>query len=233
MGFLDSMKKGTARAQLEADKLIRINRVQGQISGLKQQIRQKTHLLGEKSLELYRAEQLAEPDLMVICEGIVVLEEEIAEKEAQIETIKQESLPEEPEEIEAAPTTYGHVCPQCEISLPEEAVFCPNCGSKAVDVLPPAAATTTARCTNCGAVLSEGTVFCPQCGTKIEKEPKTVEPARAVCPECQNPLPEDAVSCPECGIRVGASEASTPKGVAVFEDEKEFTPSEDRSSAGG
>lgn len=218
MEFLESMRKGAARAQLETEKLLRINRVQREINALKQRIRQRTLQLGEKSLELYRAEELSESALIAICEGIVTLEKEIAEKEVEIEAIRLESLP---EEIVAAPATYGHLCPQCKISLPEEAVFCPNCGSKAVDVPPPAGPSMAAQCTNCGAMLLEDAVFCPQCGTKVERKPEAVEPSGAVCSECGSPLKEDAVFCPNCGTKVPEAQAQAPKPEDVTVPEEE------------
>jgi len=215
MEFLDSIKKGAARAQLETEKRLRINRVQREIDALNQQIRQRTLQLGEKALELYRAGELPEPDLVAICKGIVVLNKEIAEKEAQIEAIRLESLP---EEMAAVPATYGHLCPQCRISLPEEAGFCPRCGSRAVDISPPSVPSMAAKCTNCGAMIPEDATFCPQCGMKVERKPKIVETSGVVCSECGSPLEEGAVFCPQCGTKVERKpEAAEPLGAVCSE----------------
>jgi RNA polymerase subunit RPABC4/transcription elongation factor Spt4 len=218
MGFLDSLRKGADRAQLEANKLVRINRVQSQINTLKQQIQQRIVQLGEKTLELHRTKQLSEPDLVALCEGIIALEKEITEKEAEIEAIKQEVLP---EGVAAAPATYGHICPQCKINLPQEADFCPNCGSKAVDIPPPTpiAATTVVKCTNCGATLVEGAKFCLECGTKVEIEQQVTQLPGQVCPECQSFLPEGAVFCPNCGAKVGEEPTPVSKTTDASEAE--------------
>ncbi|MBL7209069.1 MAG: zinc-ribbon domain-containing protein [Dehalococcoidia bacterium] len=223
MEFLESIRKGAARAQLETEKRLRINRVQREIDALNQQIRQRTLQLGEKALELYQAGELPEPDLVAICKGIVILKKEIAEKEAQIEAIRLESLP---EEMVAVPATYGHLCPQCRISLPEEAGFCPHCGSRAIDVPPPSVPSMAAKCTNCGAMIPEDAAFCPQCGMKVERKPEAVEPLGAVCSECGSPLEEDAVFCPDCGTKVPEAQAPKPKDVSIPE-EKGSTTSEE------
>jgi RNA polymerase subunit RPABC4/transcription elongation factor Spt4 len=210
------MRKGASRAQLEADKLLRINRVQSQINALKQQTQQRTVQLGEKALELYRVGQLTEHDLVTSCESIVALEKEIAVKETQIEAIKRESLPEEEAVVSSA---YGHLCPQCKISLPEEAVFCPNCGSKTVDISPPATAITAAKCTNCGAALLTEAAFCPQCGAKVEREHEATESGGTVCSECQSFFPEGAIFCPNCGNKVGEEPTPVSKTTNTSEAE--------------
>lgn len=96
-GFLDRLKKGADRAAFEAERLRRIASVRFEINALKGQVKQNRQSLGIKALELFDADQLTQPELLEICEQIAVLRQQVAEKEAKIKAIRQETLPEEPE----------------------------------------------------------------------------------------------------------------------------------------
>jgi RNA polymerase subunit RPABC4/transcription elongation factor Spt4 len=195
-GLLDRLKKGADKAALEADKLRRITRVRSQISALQGRVNSHTRALGEKALGLFDAGQLTQPELLEGCEQIAVLRQQMAEKEAEIEAIRQETLPEEPESV-----LCGHICPNCKIRLADEAHFCPECGSIAQDVPPPAPPEVSIRlvCGSCGVPLVQGAAFCPECGTKVEAP----SPAPAqVCANCGVSLIEGAAFCPECGTHV-------------------------------
>jgi len=209
-GFLDRLKKGADRAAFEAERLRRIASVRSEINALKGRVKQNRKSLGIRALELFDADHLTQPELLEICEQIAALRQQVAEKEAKIEAIRQETLPEEPE-----PALYGHICPRCKIRLPDEAQFCPRCGGPAADVLPPTLPEAPAGrlCSNCGERLVEGAVSCPSCGTKV-KAPAPA-PVR-VCASCGTPLVEGAVFCPECGTRV-----EEPEPVAAVEGEAE------------
>lgn len=50
-------------------------------------------------------------------------------------------------------------CANCGSALPEEAEFCPNCGSKIE---------RSCSCASCGFILPANAVFCPSCGSKVE-----------------------------------------------------------------
>ena len=50
-------------------------------------------------------------------------------------------------------------CAKCGSALPEEAVFCPNCGSKVE---------RPCKCASCGFILDSDAVFCSNCGSKVE-----------------------------------------------------------------
>ena len=215
-GIFDRLKKGADKAAFEADKLRRTTSVRSQINALGGQVNRKTRALGEKALELFDSGQLSQPALLETCEQITALRQQIAKKEAEIEAIRQETLPEEP-----VPALYGHICPNCKIQLLEEARFCPQCGGSAQDVPPPAPpeVLTGLVCSDCGETLVEGAAFCPNCGAKIEAQP----PASAhVCGNCGTPLLEEAVFCPECGTQV-----EKPEPVSMVEEAEEAEESLD------
>lgn len=49
-------------------------------------------------------------------------------------------------------------CPNCKKEVEEDALFCPECGTKTVAVV---------RCHVCGQPLEENMAFCPECGTPV------------------------------------------------------------------
>ena len=101
------------------------------------------------------------------------------------------------------------VCPNCSADLPDDAVFCDQCGASlnsAPQATPaaPAAATGEDVCPSCGAATIPGEAFCDNCGASL------AEPAVAVAvpePTPAEPLPEpiaesagtDLTICPSCG----------------------------------
>jgi len=165
VSILDQIQRKAREAAFEADKQRRILAVQSQISQIKSNVLRQTRRLGERVLELHDTGALAQPELAEMCLEIETLRAQVAEKETEIERIRAERLP---EEVAPPPSAvlYGHICPQCQIKLPDQAVFCPYCGSRAVDVPQPAPAAHT--CHKCGALLVAGAVFCPFCGTRVE-----------------------------------------------------------------
>jgi len=79
-------------------------------------------------------------------------EAEVAESDADVESI----VPESPPEGEAqGPLEF---CPQCGADLPEEASFCPFCGCRL----------SPETCRSCGAEVEPGWRFCAACGSSKE-----------------------------------------------------------------
>jgi predicted amidophosphoribosyltransferase len=85
------------------------------------------------------------------------------------------------------------LCQNCGASIPEGALFCPECG---FDLSSPS------FCPNCGAKTSPGADICPVCKTwLLEGQCKfcytELAPDAVFCPECGNP--KDGILCPNCG----------------------------------
>jgi len=165
MSLWDSVKRGVSGAQLSADKLLRVNKERSEISRLENEIRKLKRSLGDQAYELYQGGKLKQKDIVESCSAIDALYEEINVHQEQIDVIQAEELPK--------PPLTGHVCPQCEKRLPAKAAFCPDCGTKAIDIEPepepepPQPSEEAAVCPECGTELDEGAAFCPSCGAKI------------------------------------------------------------------
>jgi len=85
------------------------------------------------------------------------------------------------------------ICPNCHAELPEEALFCPECGLSVKQRICPkcgATASPTADiCQTCGAWLLEGK--CKFCYADLSSDDALF------CPECGKP--KDGIPCPNCG----------------------------------
>ncbi len=207
-GFVDRARWEASKAAFEADRLLRLRRVDSAMEGLRGQIQQLSYQIGNKAIDLSRAGPLDPQELVPLLDQVRKLESGIADKEAEKARIKQELPPPPPEAapvVQAAPVprtaSYGHVCPKCQIELPPEAKFCPRCGGSAQDIAPPAVAGPA--CVQCGSGLPPGADFCPVCGRKVESPARETEtPAELLCKQCGNPLPPTAVFCGRCGAQV-------------------------------
>jgi hypothetical protein len=150
-GFLDKIKSGADKAAFEADRLRRVSQAQSALKALQHDLETQVAAIGQNVLALYDAGALTQPELLALCPPIDSLRQQIAAQEAEVEQIRQEKPPEAPapvpEQPPAAPTPtpqqpppapapalHGHICPQCQVQLPADVRFCPECGSKAIDV---------------------------------------------------------------------------------------------------
>jgi ribosomal protein L32 len=105
-------------------------------------------------------------------------------------------------------------CPNCGAELPDDAVFCDQCGASlgssgapAVAAAPAPAAMPVAEnvCPQCGAPTIPGEAFCDNCGASLA-QPAVVTPAAAPAVEKAAPLPvapaagaPALIQCPSCG----------------------------------
>lgn len=110
------------------------------------------------------------------------------------------------------------LCPSCEAVVEDEAVFCGECGTRAVAI--PEADEDSVICGRCGAKNKKERKFCGICGQRLEEgaaaaqlpgEPaadgedggtEASQPLTVTCPHCGTKLPEDAAYCGECGAKL-------------------------------
>jgi RNA polymerase subunit RPABC4/transcription elongation factor Spt4 len=189
-GFFDRIREGAEKAAFEADRLRRLSQAQSELRALFRRLESDTAGLGRRMLQLHDDGALTQPELLEECTAIAPVRQEIEAKEYEIQRIREEKPPEAPRAV-----AFGHICPKCKIELPDKALFCHVCGSKAVDIAPPTPADSFV-CSHCGEGLEPAAALCPHCGTRVQ----TAAPvASVVCPNCGATIPAEATFCPECG----------------------------------
>jgi hypothetical protein len=154
MPFLKNLSKSVGKAaeqaKFEADKLVKVNRLSGELSGLTGGMDKIIASIGNKVIELKAAGQIQLPaevdDLIGQLDG---LKGQIAAKRAQVDAAKAEKFEDHDAVPSPAPMTAAPTAPAA-------------AGQPAGD-----AGGTPKFCPNCGAGLEAGTRFCGTCGQKI------------------------------------------------------------------
>ncbi len=180
MPLLDQLRHGVDVTKFKADQALRINRVQNEIGGLRRDILGIREKIADAVLQLHKQNALSYSELEEMCASIDQIDLRIAEKEAQINSIRAEvppqtarpSMPTYQPSAPTAPGTPRNPCPNCMFDAPIGAAFCPNCG-KSIPQQPPdqsidgTLAGELNKCVACGALLPESATFCPECGQPI------------------------------------------------------------------
>lgn len=145
--MFDRFKRGVDVAKFKAEQLMRVNRVQNEIGGLRGEIQGVRNKIADDVIELHKQTALSHAALDELCAQIDQFEVRIAEKEKEIEDIRAEQPP---EATKASPAQ----APESEAS------------QQVIDA-EPVAASSNHKCVNCGAALQADAEFCPECGTRV------------------------------------------------------------------
>ncbi len=172
MSFLDKFTKGVSKAaeqaKFEADKLMRLNKVGAEVSGLVSETEKATAAIGTKVMELRAAGTLQVPELDEMVQRVEALKAQVAAKQAELERVRAEKLEGTPEappvqvtpaQVQPASTPWAAPAP-----APAPAA---TTGEPAPQAAAPAPESGPKFCPACGAASEPGTKFCPSCGQKL------------------------------------------------------------------
>lgn len=161
--FTDVVSSNLVKALEEADKILKSPRTRVEIITLGRQMKTVTSELGKRTLELYKAGRVEDPELAELCARIIGIEARIAEREARLAAQAAQSGQGVASEAPATMT----VCPRCNTEIPEDAVFCQKCGLKIDTAIPDAPPSPQGLfCAQCGRELRPEAKFCPRCGSQ-------------------------------------------------------------------
>jgi len=141
------LKSGAGKVAFEADKMARVNRIQGEISNLKKQIDSQYMRLGDSTYRSTVNNEPASPEVPEICQTITGLMQQITEHMEEVKRVQGEQFAQSaPAPQPAASSTYqpsygqappppppsqgGKFCPSCGKQSPGGVRFCPECGAK-------------------------------------------------------------------------------------------------------
>ncbi len=119
------------------------------------------------------------------------------------------------------------VCPSCNVDLPDDAVFCDQCGASLDSSAPgPAPALAMASpapagadvCPQCHVPTIPGEAFCDNCGASLaapqiaESTPPVTEPEPVPAP---SPAALDLIQCPACGADICPTASFAPTAASI------------------
>jgi hypothetical protein len=152
MTIFNHFKHGVDVTKFKADQLLRINRVQSEIDGIKPKIAEMHVRIGHSAYALHQQGDLANQELVDLCAAIDDLNRQVAEKEMLIVAIREEQPPQGPQPV----VQSGMLCSKCQNPVSKGAVFCMVCGNP----LPK-------TCPQCGMLISDTAKFCTNCGFSL------------------------------------------------------------------
>jgi hypothetical protein len=156
--FVESAKNlvssAVSRTSWEAQKQLRVRGKQSEIDKLMDQRRQLLDELGQVAMTHFQQGTLTDPQLSRVCAGIMELDHDVNNREAQLQEIKKEVYtPEQPAPVAdyapplftpssspaapkrpgkpAGPTNLNQaICPTCGSTVRANSLYCRSCGNK-------------------------------------------------------------------------------------------------------
>lgn len=149
----DSVSRFAQNAVSKSKEMAEVTRLNMEIGGLEQRIKENHAALGRYLLERPELLPVGDPKVDEILGQIKEVEAQIERDRVAIRELKNIEL-----------------CPQCGAEVVRGNRFCPQCGS------PMAAAQQSSQaepapahtCPECGQLLDEGAIFCGNCGASVK-----------------------------------------------------------------
>jgi rRNA maturation endonuclease Nob1 len=153
MTIFNHFKHGVDVTKFKADQLLRINRIQSEIDGLRPKISEMHIRIANTAYELHQQGKLMNSELVELCAAIDDINRQMAEKESLINAIREEQPPQGVQTSAQA----TNICPNCRNPFSKGTLFCMHCGSP----LPK-------TCPQCGTLITENARFCTSCGFNLD-----------------------------------------------------------------
>ncbi len=196
MPLWDSVQRGLEKASHEAARLARVQRLRSSSDGLVRQIQSLNETMLHKTMDLFVAGQLTQPELALLCQELVHLQQQLNQAQTELKQLQANapqsstalegniaSLP--PGSTEVA--SYGQVNQESMATMlapppPDYQSYLES--TEAVDIPPPPPniaaggansiqaeggnAPSMPRCPVCNSEVEPQHAFCQQCGTPIQ-----------------------------------------------------------------
>lgn len=195
MNVFNQVKRSARRASFEAERVLRGERAQAQISALNGQLRNGITRLGHLTYDLAQRGEIAHADVREVCAQLDGLRAQIGALEAEIEAIRSEIYTGEPESMQ---------CTKCGAVWTTGAPYCARCGAP----LAPPEGRTAARsvaCSRCAAINAPGTLFCVQCGQSLTAQVVSAHVVAAPLPQSTQATTSDTGMTPASRLQAATA----------------------------
>jgi hypothetical protein len=172
--FKYQIEKSASRAQFEADKLRRINKIRSAVDKVRKGIKGDMNTLSQKALEMAIAGETLAPPLKEITDRIIKMQEEVESRLKEIEGIKAEAWVPPPPPPPPPPPQPKPVAAKPE---PKHSVQMPT-GSRVSQRLMAYVEVESNRvdCPQCRSLVGAEDTVCANCGYRLDTGSETPKP---------------------------------------------------------
>jgi hypothetical protein len=168
--FKYQIKKSADRAQFEADKMRRLQKVRADADQVKREIKHETVALGQMALEVARAGEVLPEPLQEVVDKVYALEAGMKSLRDQIEAIRAEVwVPPAPPPVPIAPAApSGMMSAESPRASTAEPAPADRVSARLRFYIEEEE--TITQCPNCRVLVDPGTTVCANCGFRIASE---------------------------------------------------------------
>lgn len=199
MPLWDSVQRGLEKASQEAARMARVQRLRTTADGLALQMNTTSSAIINKTMELFLAGQIAQPEISQLCQQLESFKQQFEQVQAELRQVQaaQQAQAQYPPALQAPayPPPAGDISAsypyisggeQTEIAPPppefQSAMDysgitpAPPPPPEVAAYAPPPPITGTPRCTSCGALVQPNHAFCQNCGAPIQRIEQGYQP---------------------------------------------------------
>ncbi len=202
MNIWDSVHRGLEKASHEAARIAKAQKLRTQIDGLSRQFTTQQATLLNRTMELFRANQLTQSQLLPICNELANLQQQLEQAQNELKQLQNQGVPQtsQPPATQVdAMGTYQIGAPYPAGELPPTIYAPPPPGS---DYQPQTEKTVPAVGSNPQTVSAMETLLL---GVTPTPPPPPTIPITIHCAGCQGEITSGLAYCPNCGKAVQES----------------------------